>query len=442
MGARRALIVDDSKSARLFLARALEKFDIDVDSAETAEAAIDYLVANRPDVIFMDHLMPGMDGLQAVQAIKNDPRTATIPIMMYTSQEGELYLGQARALGALGVLPKQIKPADVSKVLYQLHLVADRRNPQQTTFTPAHLPQQPADAAASPLTGQIAALREQGGDLRRSLLAALEAQSDSIVAEVRAMLLDSLPPRSAPPSPAVAEDEARIGVRSSRPERLLPASLGVAALSLLIAAIALTAWVRTTGELRDLRAQLAARSQAAPDMTAVAAAGASPAAATTAALGAAAPPDSSAQAGPVVLPVPYGADALGGPRLEAIRQILGNLQRQKATGVVELRSFPGRFCLMGNQTDGYSPAPDETLFSRCDLVGNPSDEALTPTQRIPLPLANLIAGVRAATHGALQVQTATGEAAAVPYPPRAVDLTAGAWNRVAMANNRLEIRLR
>src|ERR1700689_1019396 len=127
MGAKRALIVDDSKSARLFLARALEKYDIDVDSAESAEAAIDYLSSNRPDVIFMDHQMPGMDGLQAVQAIKNDPRTATIPIMMYTSQEGELYLGQARALGALGVLPKQIKPADVSKVLYQLHLVGETK---------------------------------------------------------------------------------------------------------------------------------------------------------------------------------------------------------------------------------------------------------------------------------------------------------------------------
>jgi len=101
MSAKRALIVDDSKTARLFLARALEKYDIDVDSAESAEAAIAYLSSNRPDVIFMDHLMPGMDGFQAVQAIKNDARFATIPIMMYTSQEGELYLGQARALGAV-----------------------------------------------------------------------------------------------------------------------------------------------------------------------------------------------------------------------------------------------------------------------------------------------------------------------------------------------------
>src|ERR1700761_3922129 len=122
MGAKRALIVDDSRSARLFLARMLEKYEIDVDSAESAEAAIEYLNTHRPDVIFMDHLMPGMDGFQAVQAIKNNPRTATIPIMMYTSQEGELYLSQARALGAIGVLPKQIKHADVSKALEQLRL--------------------------------------------------------------------------------------------------------------------------------------------------------------------------------------------------------------------------------------------------------------------------------------------------------------------------------
>src|SRR5207342_3830164 len=108
--------------------RMLEQHQMAVDTAESAEQALEYLGQNRPDVIFMDHLMPGMDGFQAVQAIKNNPRTATIPIMMYTSQEGELYVGQARALGAVGVLPKLVKPVDVSKVLYQLHLLPERRD--------------------------------------------------------------------------------------------------------------------------------------------------------------------------------------------------------------------------------------------------------------------------------------------------------------------------
>jgi CheY-like chemotaxis protein len=128
MSSQRALVVDDSKSARAFLARILERHEIVVDAAESAEAAIDYLTRNKPDVIFMDHMMPGMDGFQAVQSIKNNPRTSAIPILMYTSQEGDLYLGQARALGAEGVLPKQIKQSDVTKMLFQLRLVADRRD--------------------------------------------------------------------------------------------------------------------------------------------------------------------------------------------------------------------------------------------------------------------------------------------------------------------------
>jgi CheY-like chemotaxis protein len=134
MSAKRALVVDDSKSARAFLSRILERHEIAVDAADSAEAAIDYLTRHKPDVIFMDHMMPGMDGFQAVQSIKNNPRTSTIPILMYTSQEGDLYLGQARALGAEGVLPKQIKQADVTKMLYQLRLVTDRRGGDQTTF--------------------------------------------------------------------------------------------------------------------------------------------------------------------------------------------------------------------------------------------------------------------------------------------------------------------
>src|SRR5437016_788109 len=211
MGAKRALIVDDSKSARLFLARALEKYDIDVDNAESAEAAIEYLSHNHPDVIFMDHLMPGMDGLQAVRAIKNDPRTATIPVMMYTSQEGELFLGQARALGAVGVLPKQIRPTDVSKVLNQLHLVSERRIVEQPSFTPVDAPaeaaaeESPVPVPSRPLTDS--ALREHFAELRRALVTAVDTQTDRISADMRALLaemralLKSLPPPEAVPPP-------------------------------------------------------------------------------------------------------------------------------------------------------------------------------------------------------------------------------------------------
>ncbi len=118
--------------------------------------------------------------------------------MMYTSQEGELYLGQARALGAVGVLPKQIKPADVSKVLYQLHLVVDRRNGEQTTFkqvtleaveTPTTDGSVPPPPISKPLTDT--ALRELFADLRRALVASVDTQSERITSDVRMLIQDA-----------------------------------------------------------------------------------------------------------------------------------------------------------------------------------------------------------------------------------------------------------
>jgi CheY-like chemotaxis protein len=448
MSAKRALIVDDSKSARVFLARALEKYDIDVDAADSAEAAIAYLSSNRPDVIFMDHLMPGMDGLQAVQAIKNNPRTATIPIMMYTSQEGELYLGQARALGAVGVLPKQIKPTDVSKVLFELHLVPDRRTDEQTSFTPLNprvegVPAEAGGAVASkPLTDS--ALREHFAELRRALIAGIDTQTERITAEVRALLLESLPP---PPDLAAPP-----------PRRPATAAWGWVACAALAVALSAALWWRTVRVLDGLTTQLtqmrehqdaqalataAGAASAAPAAPAAAAPEAvTPAAAVRSAPAAAAtviPSDSK----PLLVPVPYGADAFGGARLELIGKLLYRLARQKVAGVVDIRTFPGRFCLVGNALDGYSLAPEETLFARCDVVGNPSDEALPGTQRTPLALANLIGDIRSSTHGALQVQVALGDAGSVlaPYPQVVSELTAGDWNRAASANNRVEIRV-
>src|ERR1700678_2220586 len=104
--------------------------------AESDEQAIEYLRHDHRDAIFIEHVMPGMDGLQPVQAIRSNPQPAMIPIMMYASQEGELYVGQARALSAMGVLPRQVRPVDVSKVLYELHLLPDRRDMAEPAFVP------------------------------------------------------------------------------------------------------------------------------------------------------------------------------------------------------------------------------------------------------------------------------------------------------------------
>jgi CheY-like chemotaxis protein len=483
MGAKRALIVDDSKSARLFLARILEKYEIDVDNAENAEAAIEYLTSHRPDVIFMDHLMPGMDGFQAVQAIKSNPLTATIPILMYTSQEGELYLGQARALGAVGVLPKQIKPTDVSKVLYQLHLLTDRRSVYQASFRPVNVASAGGDAendqSAANDSGVLpkilteTALREQFAELRRALVAGVDTQTERITAEVRALLLEAFPP-AAPavevtPTPTLRSDVQWAWI--------------VASIALAIALATTALWWQQVNQLRALRGEVAQLRQditggsdetGAPGAVAAPAFGTSP---STAAKGSTADKVNAAKrasaldgerlkgadggpsngngggpppralptdAKPLVISVPYGADALGGFRLELVRQLLDRLVRESHSGVVDIKSFSGRFCLVGNANDGFSLAPDETPFSKCDAVGNPSDDALSPAQRTPLPFANLVGAVRNTSHGALDVQASMGDVATTiaQYPAVSPELTAGEWNRAGGANNRVEIRVR
>jgi hypothetical protein len=291
-------------------------------------------------------------------------------------------------------------------------------------------------------------LREQFAELRRALVAGVDTQTDRITAEVRALLLESLPP----PPPGVLP-----------PAPPVPWGWVVASVALAIALTSTMLWWRNVNQLNGMSAELTQlRAAVAEQQSATAAllhplrqgasgsSGAQAGSAGTLAeavpgVGAAGASRSAGEAAkPTVMTVPYGAEALGGTRLEAVRQLVYRLSKENASGVVDVKTYAGRFCLVGNTVDGFSLAPDETLFAKCDLVGNPSDDALSPAQHTPLALANLAGDVRHSTHGALQVQSMVGDPAflAVQYPLPASDLTAGEWNRAASANNRVEIRVR
>jgi len=433
MSAKRALVVDDSKSARVVLSRMLEKYGIAVDTADSAEAALDYLRREHPDVVFMDHLMPGMDGLQAVKIIKADPATATIPIMMYTSQEGELYVGQARALGAIGVLPKTVKPIDVTKVLFQLRLLPDRRDGEPS-------PLQPVDArgelaatqeaqADQPLDARTrgfveAMLKEQSLELRRFFVAALDSHAQRLVAELRHA--EPEPEPEALPAMPPAERPA------GRPWGWI-AALAILCIAL-IAVVALywqsldtarqveAARGRLEQESAALRSTLdevreAGRRRATPEAT-----------------------PGGGRPRLEVLTVPYGEAPLAASRLEAVRALVAGLERGGFQGTVAVATVPGIFCLTGSAESGYSLAAPEQPAAECDYRGNPFDESLTGASRQPLGFANLAASVRRRTEGRIQLTLAQGSAqqgaAAYPSLERA---TAGAWNEVAAANNRVEI---
>ena len=119
-----ALVVDDSRSARYILQRLLEHRNIHVDLAETAQQAFSYLRDHKPDVVFMDDLMPGMDGREAVERLAADPQTATIPVVMYSAQDAAETAGRGTARGIVGVLSKPFTEAQVNALLAKLDAIA------------------------------------------------------------------------------------------------------------------------------------------------------------------------------------------------------------------------------------------------------------------------------------------------------------------------------
>ncbi len=118
--AKKVLLVDDSKSARIVLSRLLQKCKFDVDMVNSGEEALEYLESGRPDAIFIDYMMDGMDGLEAIGRIKKDPAISSIPIVMCSANEGQDYVTAAISYGALGILPKpptKDRLADIVKLI-------------------------------------------------------------------------------------------------------------------------------------------------------------------------------------------------------------------------------------------------------------------------------------------------------------------------------------
>jgi CheY-like chemotaxis protein len=132
MTIKTALLVDDSKVARFALSKLLEKINLKVDMAESAEEALEFLKANdNPDVIFMDHLMPGMNGVEATKHIKTNPETSAIPVIMCTSKKSEDFNDDARTYGIYNVLTKPAEPRVVAEIIEQLgHDVINNALPQ------------------------------------------------------------------------------------------------------------------------------------------------------------------------------------------------------------------------------------------------------------------------------------------------------------------------
>lgn len=85
------LIVDDNADMCRVLARLVRASGHDADIAPGGREAIDYLQSHLPDAVILDAMMPRIDGLDVLRAVRQDARTAKVPVIMFTAAgEGEL----------------------------------------------------------------------------------------------------------------------------------------------------------------------------------------------------------------------------------------------------------------------------------------------------------------------------------------------------------------
>lgn len=151
-----ALIVDDSRLARLTLKRLLAKYDIEVAEAESVVDGENWIARHTlPDIVFMDIMMPDIDGYEGLARLRADPETHDLPVIMYSGDISEEARQRARDAGATGYLPK---PADASRLDHLLSALRDRVRvfpAAQPVHQPAPAPQpvappQPAAPVSRP----------------------------------------------------------------------------------------------------------------------------------------------------------------------------------------------------------------------------------------------------------------------------------------------------
>ncbi len=111
------LIVDDSQIERSRLDKLLKGAGYTTRTAENGRLALDAVSAGKPDLILMDVNMPEMDGFAATRALRADPETKEIPVVLVTSKDQKADKAWGKMLGAKGYITKPYSDEDVLSVV-------------------------------------------------------------------------------------------------------------------------------------------------------------------------------------------------------------------------------------------------------------------------------------------------------------------------------------
>ena len=112
-GGMRVLIVDDSQTIVAVLRRMLQQNSFVVLDAFDAERGIEIALSNTPDLIFLDIVLPGMSGFQALRRLRREPPTRDIPIIMMSGNEQATEQFYAQRIGADDFMKKPFSRAEV-----------------------------------------------------------------------------------------------------------------------------------------------------------------------------------------------------------------------------------------------------------------------------------------------------------------------------------------
>ncbi len=121
---KKVLIVDDEIHIRALLEQSLEELeedhDVEILSASNGEQGLGMIRQERPDVVFLDIMMPKMNGYEVCRAIKGDPALSLIHVILLTAkgQEADRELGME--MGALKYMTKPFDPDEVLGVTKEL----------------------------------------------------------------------------------------------------------------------------------------------------------------------------------------------------------------------------------------------------------------------------------------------------------------------------------
>jgi len=114
---KRILIIDDSPTSRMAQQVIVREAGYEIFTAENAEKGIALARAERPDLVLLDVMMPGMDGFSACQALRGYPETRLLPIIMVTSEREE---GSVETGFVSGCSDYVLKPIDRAELLAKI----------------------------------------------------------------------------------------------------------------------------------------------------------------------------------------------------------------------------------------------------------------------------------------------------------------------------------